>query len=54
MTHASTAMQSQKLDLVIDLDERGSFRAHVEDTAGKTVFEFSNEDAETGWPVKLQ
>lgn len=33
---------------VIDLDERGSFRAHVEDQAGQTVFEFvsGNELAE--------
>lgn len=35
--------------MIIDLDERGSFRGHVEDQTGKTVFEFSNED-EDGWP----
>lgn len=30
---------------IIDLDERGSFRAHVEDVkTGKIVFEFSNEE----------
>jgi rubrerythrin len=30
---------------LIDLDERGSFRAHVEDAkTGKIVFEFSNEE----------
>ena len=40
----------QALALVVDLDERGSFKAHVEDPSGKTVFEFSNEDEETGWP----
>ncbi len=35
--------------LVVDLDERGSFKAHVEDGAGQSVFEFSNE-GENGWP----
>ena len=40
----------QELTLVIDLDERGWFKAHVENRNGKTVFEFSNEDEEAGWP----
>jgi regulation of enolase protein 1 (concanavalin A-like superfamily) len=40
----------QELALVIDLDERGWFKAHVENQNGKTVFQFSNEDEETGWP----
>jgi hypothetical protein len=32
---------------LIDLDERGSFRAHVEDAkTGKVVFQFSNEEEE--------
>lgn len=31
---------------VIDLDERGSFRAHVEDAGGSRVFSCSNEDSE--------
>lgn len=31
------------LRLVVDLDERGSFKAHVENRTGKTVFAFSNE-----------
>lgn len=39
----------QRLTLVVDLDERGSFRAHVENTSGRRVFQFSNED-ENGWP----
>lgn len=39
----------QRLSMVVDLDERGSFSAHVEDRNGKSVFEFSNED-ESGWP----
>lgn len=39
----------QRLTMVVDLDERGSFRAHVEDGNGKCIFEFSNED-ESGWP----
>lgn len=39
----------QDLVLVVDLDERGWFKAHVESQNGKTVFQFSNED-ETGWP----
>ena len=33
----------QELSLVIDLDERGVFKAHVENQNGRTVFEFSNE-----------
>lgn len=35
---------------IVDLDERGSYRAHVEDENGKVVFEYSNEeeDPETG------
>ena len=40
----------QELLLVVDLDERGWFKAHVENRNGKTVFQFSNEDEETGWP----
>lgn len=31
---------------VIDLDERGYFRAHVEDAGGSVVFSCSNDDAE--------
>ena len=33
---------------VIDLDERGSFRAHVEDAGGSAVFRCSNEESEDG------
>ncbi len=29
---------------IVDADERGMFRAHVEDASGKTVYELSNED----------
>ncbi|MBU2765461.1 hypothetical protein HAP94_04470 [Acidithiobacillus ferrivorans] len=32
------------LALVIDLDERGIFKAHVENHLGNTIFELSNED----------
>lgn len=39
----------QCLTMVVDLDERGSFRAHVENINGNTVFSFSNE-GEDGWP----
>lgn len=39
----------QRLTLVVDLDERGSFRAHVDDQDDKCIFQFSNED-EDGWP----
>lgn len=42
-------MNQQVLTMVVDLDERGSFRAHVENQTGKTVFEFSNE-GDNGWP----
>jgi hypothetical protein len=44
------AKAGRKLLLVIDLDERGSFIGHVENADGKTVFAFTNEDIETGWP----
>jgi hypothetical protein len=37
------------LALVIDLDERGSFKGHVENSKGQSIFEFSNE-GEDGWP----
>lgn len=40
----------QQLALVVDLDERGLFKAHVEDENGTPVFEYSNEDEETGCP----
>lgn len=46
---AAQTVASQELVMVIDLDERGSFKGHVTDQTGATVFEFSNED-ETGWP----
>lgn len=39
----------QHFTLVVDLDERGYFKAHVDNAKGKSVFDFSNED-ETGWP----
>ena len=37
------------MTLVVDLDERGIFKAHVEDHMGSSIFEFSNED-ENGNP----
>lgn len=40
----------QELSLIVDLDERGWFKAHVENQNGRTIFEFSNEDEESGWP----
>ncbi len=30
--------------MVVDLDERGSFCAHVENQNGKSIFKFTNED----------
>lgn len=50
MNQATRIAEVQELDLVVDLDERGAFRAHVGDQTGATIFEFSNEDGETGWP----
>lgn len=42
---------AQQLLFVVDLDERGSFKAHVEDAQlGNVVFELSNENPDTGWP----
>ena len=40
----------QEVVSVIDLDERGSFKGHVDNQNGKTVFKFSNEDEDTEWP----
>lgn len=40
----------QELVQVVDLDERGWFKSHVENQNGRTVFSFSNEDEKTGWP----
>lgn len=40
----------QELTLVVDLDERGWFQARVLNQNDRTVFQFSNEDEETGWP----
>lgn len=41
---------NHQLAMVVDLDERGYFRAHVENVLGRSIFEFSNEDPETGNP----
>lgn len=60
MTHIATTTQvtqlspmlptPQALVMVVDLDERGSFKAHVDDASGQAIFAFSNEDEVTGWP----
>lgn len=42
--------KNQGLTLVVDLDERGGFCAHVEDAKGKSIYQFDNYDDETGWP----
>ncbi len=42
----------QALVMVVDLDERGAFSAHVDDACGQAIFSFTNEDDETGWPSK--
>lgn len=44
----------QRLTYVIDLNERGYFRAHVENTNGRLIFNFSNEEDEDGtvWLVE--
>ena len=31
---------------IVDLDERGTYKAHVEDSVGKIIYEISNEDEE--------
>lgn len=47
-------MNKQELTMVVDLDERGVFKAHVDDQNGNTVFELSTEDDEEGvlWLVE--
>ena len=42
----------QELVQVVDLDERGWFKSHVENQNGRTVFSFSNEDGNTGNPAR--
>lgn len=49
-TGASLLSVNHQLSLVVDLDERGSFRVHVENCLGRSIYEFSNEDPETGQP----
>ena len=45
MTHETPdRLADDHLTMVVDLDERGSFRAHAENAKGKTLFEFNNED----------
>ena len=39
----------EKLLYVVDLNERGWFKAYVENQNGKEIFSLSNED-EGGWP----
>lgn len=36
--------KQKTFEYIIDLDERGEFRAHVEDYTGDSIFEFSNEN----------
>lgn len=43
---------SHQLTLVVDLDERGIFRAHVEDGRQKNLFELSNEDEDGLWLIE--
>jgi hypothetical protein len=39
---------------IVDLDERGIYKCHVENCNGKIIWEASNEDEEDGefWPVR--
>lgn len=37
-------LAEDQLTLVVDLDERGYFCAHVENAKGRTLFEFDNDD----------
>ena len=38
----TTVVKKQELVLVVDLDERGVFSAHVETENGQSIFEFTN------------
>ena len=40
----AVGIRRHALSLVVDLDERGIFKAHVENHTGNSIFEFSNED----------
>ncbi len=37
---------NEHLKLIVDLDERGMFKAHVENEVGDELFSFDNEDEE--------
>ncbi len=45
----SKSIVESQMTMHIDLDERGSFKGHVQNDKGTVVFEFSNEN-EDGWP----
>lgn len=49
----SEANETGHLTLVVDLDERGSFRAHVENAKGDLIFDFTNEDDGGLWLVEF-
>jgi hypothetical protein len=45
---------SRIYNYVVDLDERGVYKCHVENSNGKTIWQASTEDEEDGefWPVR--
>ena len=49
---ASETHETDHFTLVVDLDERGSFRAHVENAKGDSIFDFTNEDDGELWLVE--
>ncbi|MBV7542172.1 hypothetical protein [Acidovorax sp. sic0104] len=51
-TEGSTSMVSanHQLSLVVDCDERGEFRAHVDNAMGRSIFDYDNLDPESGAP----
>lgn len=49
MSRFDTHRFRQDLVMVVDLDERGWFKAHVENSNGRIVFQCSNEGP-GGWP----
>ena len=53
VTHHLCHSPSHQLTLVVDLDERGIFQAHVADGHQKNLFEFSSEDEDGLWLIEF-
>lgn len=53
MEFTKQSNKQDELEYVVDLDERGVFKAHVEDGNGNDILSFNSEDEPDGgiWPI---